>query len=96
MCTGVMSAKLILDKAGRVVLPKSLCNELHLALGETLDLTVAGEEITLHARRAAVPLQKERGVWLMRTGDRLTGNETSSALRRIREERGRGNVRNSG
>jgi len=91
-----MNAKVTLDKAGRVVLPKSLRDVLHLSPGDTLDLTVVGEEMTLRPRRAAAPLEKERGVWVFRTGDRLTGTETSSALRSIREGRVRGNVRDSG
>jgi len=91
-----MNAKVTLDKAGRVVLPKNLRDVLHLSPGDTLDLTVAGEEMTLRPRRAAAPLQKERGVWVFRTGDRLTGTETGSALRSIREGRVQGNVRDSG
>ena len=45
--------------------------------GDTLDLTVKGDEVTL--RRGATPLQKERGVWVFRTGEPLTANDPMCA-----------------
>ena len=59
-----MRSKVTLDRGGRVVLPKKLRDELHLSPGDTLDLTVTGDEVTLRPRRGATPLQKERGVWV--------------------------------
>ncbi|HWQ70619.1 MAG TPA: AbrB/MazE/SpoVT family DNA-binding domain-containing protein [Patescibacteria group bacterium] len=38
-----MKATVTIDKAGRVVLPKTLRDELHLAPGDTLNLKVEGE-----------------------------------------------------
>lgn len=82
-----MRSRITLDRAGRVVLPKALRDELDLSPGDTLDLTVTGEEVTLRPRRAATPLQKERGVWVYRTGRPLTAGETEKTLRGIRERR---------
>jgi len=87
-----MSGKVTLDRAGRVVLPKTLRDELHLSPGDTLDLTVKGDEITLRPRRGATPLQKERGVWVFRTGEPLTAGETEETLRNIRAQRQRQNA----
>ena len=87
-----MSSKVTLDKAGRVVLPKTLRDELRLSPGDTLDLTVKGDEVTLRPRRGATPLQKERGVWVFRTGEPLTAGETEETLRNIRAERQRQNA----
>jgi AbrB family looped-hinge helix DNA binding protein len=84
-----MNATVTIDKAGRVVLPKTLRDELHLAPGDTLDLRLEGEQVTLRPRRAAPPLQKERGVWVYRTGQPLTAAETLETLRNIREQRAR-------
>jgi AbrB family looped-hinge helix DNA binding protein len=87
-----MRSKITLDRAGRVVLPKTLRDELHLSPGDTLDLTIKGDEVTLRPRRAATPLQKERGVWVFRTGQPLTAGETEKTLRDIREQRDRQNT----
>jgi len=87
-----MSGKVTLDRAGRVVLPKTLRDELHLSPGDTLDLTVKGDEVTLRPRRGATPLQKERGVWVFRTGEPLTASETEETLRNIRAQRQRQNA----
>jgi AbrB family looped-hinge helix DNA binding protein len=84
-----MNATVILDKAGRLVLPKALREELRLAPGDSLDLTVEGEQVTLRLRRVTPPLQKERGVWVFRTGEPLTAAETNAALRKLRERRQR-------
>jgi len=65
---------------------------LRLAPGDTLDLTVKDDEVTLRPRRGATPLQKERGVWVFRTGKPLTADETEKTLRTIRAERHRRNA----
>ena len=88
-----MSSKVTLDRAGRVVLPKSLRDEMQLSPGDTLDVTVKGDELTLRPRRSATPLQKERGVWVFRTGRPLAAAETDEMLRDLRAQRHR---RNSG
>ena len=84
-----------IDKAGRVVLPKILRDELHLNPGDTLELTVEGEQMTLRPQRTTPPLQKERGVWVFRTGEHLTAAETNAALRTIREQRSRSSARDA-
>ena len=84
-----MVAKLTLDKAGRVVLPKPLRDELNLSPGDTLELETSGDLITLHPIRATTPLQKERGVWVIRTGEDLSGSVVEDTIRQIREERER-------
>ena len=92
---GNMNSKVTLDRAGRVVLPKALRDEMRLSPGDTLDLTVKGDEVTLRPRRGATPLQKERGVWVFRTGKPLTADETEETLRTIRTQRHRQNARKS-
>jgi AbrB family looped-hinge helix DNA binding protein len=86
-----MTTKVTLDKAGRVVLPKPLRDELQLAAGDTLELESRGEQITLRPVRGGTPLQKERGLWVYRTGRPLTAATTDQTLREVREERDRGN-----
>jgi AbrB family looped-hinge helix DNA binding protein len=90
-----MDTKVTLDKAGRVVLPKIFRDELHLSPGDTLQLTVEGEQMTLRPERTTPPLQKERGVWVFRTGESLTAADTREALRNVREQRSRSNARDA-
>jgi AbrB family looped-hinge helix DNA binding protein len=87
-----MRSNVTIDRAGRVVLPKTLRDELHLSPGDILDLTVKGNEVTLRPRRGATCLQKERGIWVFRTGNPLTADETNEALRNIRAQRHRQNA----
>lgn len=58
------SVKLTLDRAGRVLIPKALRQELHLGPGDALQLESAGDEITLRPVRPQALLKKEHGVWV--------------------------------
>jgi AbrB family looped-hinge helix DNA binding protein len=82
-----MDGKVTLDRAGRIVLPKGIRDELHLSPGDTLDFSVRGDEVTLRPRRSCTPLQKERGIWVLRTGKPLSARETDEVLRDIRGQR---------
>lgn len=84
-----MVGKLTLDKSGRIVLPKPLRDELNLSAGDTLELETSGEQITLHPIRATTPLQKERGIWMIRTGEDLPASVVEDTIRQIRDERER-------
>jgi AbrB family looped-hinge helix DNA binding protein len=59
-----MTAKLTLDRAGRVLIPKSLRKELHLGPGDSLHLDSEGDAITLRPVRPKALLKKELGVWV--------------------------------
>lgn len=84
-----VTSKVTLDRAGRVVLPKAVRDEMHLSPGDTLDLSVKGDEVTLRPTRGATPLRKERGVWVFRTGEPLAADEADETLRAIRAQRHR-------
>ena len=88
---GHVRATIVLDKAGRVVIPKPLRDELRLGAGDTMQLESAGERITL--RPLSATLRKERGVWVYRTGRPLPASVTDKTLRQLPEERDRGNTR---
>jgi AbrB family looped-hinge helix DNA binding protein len=84
-----MRSKVTVDRSGRVVLPKALRDELQLAPGDSLDLTVRGDEVTMRPTRSARALQKEHGVWVFRLGSPLTETETQETLESIRAQRQR-------
>jgi len=75
-----------MDKAGRVVIPKPLRDELDLSPGGSLELESTGEKITLRPVRLNAPLAKERGVWVFRTGQPLAASVTDAVLREVRED----------
>jgi AbrB family looped-hinge helix DNA binding protein len=63
-----MDTTVTLDNTGRIVIPKSVRDELHLDPGDRLVLESEGDKVTLRPVRATTPLQKEKGVWVYRTG----------------------------
>ena len=87
-----MNTRLIIDKAGRVVIPKPLREELNLEPGDALDVESAGEQITLRPVRGTGPLTKERGVWVFHAGQPLPASATDKMLQQVREERDLANL----
>ena len=88
----IVRGRVSLDQAGRIVVPKAVRDRLRLSPGDTFDLVVQGDELMLRPRRSATPLQKERGVWVFRTGQPLTAAETDETLHAIRAQRNRYNA----
>jgi AbrB family looped-hinge helix DNA binding protein len=82
-----MSTRLVIDKAGRVVIPKPLREEFHLEPGDALEMESVGEQITLRPVRGAGPLTKEHGVWVFHAGQPLSASTTDEMLRQTRKER---------
>ena len=89
--SSIMNTTVVLDKAGRVVIPKSLRDELHLEPGDQLELESEGERVTLRPMRAGSPLRKEQGVWVFRGGKKISASTTDKVLTHLREERDRFN-----
>ena len=71
-----MNTRLTTDKAGRVVIPKPLREELHLEPGDSLELQSVGEQITLRPVRGTGPLGK---------GARRLGISCRAAPARVRD-----------
>jgi AbrB family looped-hinge helix DNA binding protein len=82
-----MTSKLTLDKAGRIVLPKPLRDELRLSAGDALQLESSGEEITLRPVRGNAGLHKKQGVWVFSGEQAVTNADVEKARREIRSER---------
>jgi len=86
-----MIARLIIDKSGRVVIPKSLREELRLGPGDALELESAGGQITLRPVREMAPLVKEQGVWVYYTGQPLSAASADELVEQSRAGRDFGN-----
>ena len=84
-----MTAKLTLDKAGRVVIPKKLRDELHLSSGDTLEIESQGDEFIIRPVREEATMFKEDGMWVIKTGKRLAVEDVNNEIESMREERHR-------
>ena len=82
-----MNSTVTLDKAGRVVIPKALRDELRLVPGDSLTLESDGDHVMLRPVRSASALHKKRGIWVFRGNRTLTAVETDQALESVREVR---------
>jgi AbrB family looped-hinge helix DNA binding protein len=89
---GIMNTRVTIDKAGRVVIPKEIRDELRLEAGDTLTLESEGERVTLRPAHVTTPLQKERGVWVFHGGTPLLLDEANQLVRDAREQRDRQNT----
>jgi AbrB family looped-hinge helix DNA binding protein len=87
-----MNVRLVIDKAGRIVIPKPVREQLHLDAGDALEIENAGEHITLRPVRGTGPLQNEHGIWVLHTGEPLPASITDDLLRQIRHERDLANL----
>jgi AbrB family looped-hinge helix DNA binding protein len=87
-----MNARLIIDKAGRVVIPKPVREALQLEPGDALELESGGEQVTLRPARGVGPLRNEHGIWVLHTGEPLPASATDDLLRQIREKRDLANL----
>ena len=87
-----MNTTVTIDKAGRVVIPKQIRDELRLEAGDTIAIESEGESVTLRPVHGGTKLQKERGVWVFRGGKPLSLNEANEMVREAREERHRQNT----
>ena len=84
-----MNATLTIDKAGRVVLPKPVRDELQLTAGDSLELEVSEDQIVLRPVRNTAGLRKKLGIWVMDVDEALspeTVNRTMGNIRRQREQ----------
>jgi AbrB family looped-hinge helix DNA binding protein len=82
-----MPRRLTLDKAGRIVLPKPIRDELQLEAGDTLEVESSGDEITLRPLRGHAQLRKKHGVWVYRSGEPISQAEVEEIIQQIRQER---------
>jgi AbrB family looped-hinge helix DNA binding protein len=59
-----MATKISIDKAGRIVLPKSLREKMRMEAGDEMLVEDEGDRITLRPIRPEALLKKELGIWV--------------------------------
>ena len=79
-----MRTQLTIDQAGRILLPKSLRDEMNLPTGDELHIQTAGKKITLRPAKPAARLSKAQGVWVVHTGKPVTNSAINDILRKLR------------
>ncbi len=82
-----MTKLITIDRAGRVVIPKRVREDLRLQPGDTLELESSGDQVTLRPARTEPSLVREQGFWVYRTGKPLTGLSIIDQIDEAREER---------
>jgi AbrB family looped-hinge helix DNA binding protein len=83
-----MATTLTVDKAGRIILPKPLRDQLQLAPGDSLELKHTDSQIVLRPIRKQAPVRKKHGIWVLSAnGHRTTVEDVNEVIRQVREER---------
>src|SRR5271168_4399445 len=82
-----MNATLTVDKAGRVVLPKPVRDELRLAPCDSLALETSNDQIVLRPVRGRVGMRKKQGIWVLDIGEPISAEDTNRVMQEIRRER---------
>jgi AbrB family looped-hinge helix DNA binding protein len=87
-----MTAKLRVDRAGRIVLPKPVRDKLRLAPGDELELKTLDDQITLRPLRGTAQLRKKYGVWVFDSGEPLSASTVEETIEQVRRERDERNL----
>ena len=87
-----MTARLTLDKAGRIVLPKPVREKLRIAPGDELELKTLDDQISLRPLRGTAQLRKKLGVWVFDSGEPLLAATVEETVEKIRLERDEQNL----
>ena len=69
-----MHAKVTLDKAGRLVLPKPIRDALRIGPGDTLEIECDDDRLVISPVRLRPGLQREQGIWVYRSGSPTTAS----------------------
>jgi AbrB family looped-hinge helix DNA binding protein len=78
-----------IDKAGRIVLPKQIRDELQLGPGDAIELEASEDRVVLRPARGKGRMYKEHGVWVFDSGQPLAADVVRKTIRRVRNERER-------
>jgi AbrB family looped-hinge helix DNA binding protein len=85
-----MAATILIDKSGRLVLPKSIRDALHLAPGTALEIEQQGDTILLRPPRIGATMTQKNGFWIFDTGGRITPEMVNQTLSELPQEQDQG------
>jgi AbrB family looped-hinge helix DNA binding protein len=83
--------QLTIDKAGRVVIPKSVRDDLRLRAGDTLELECEADAMRLRPVRPKALMRKKKGIWVY--GGDVGELDVVRSIDEMREQRIRDQVR---
>lgn len=63
-----MNTTVTLDQAGRMVLPRQIREALRIGPGDSIKVETEGDRVILSPIRTRAGIQKERGIWVYRSG----------------------------
>lgn len=82
-----MRTTVVLDRMGRVVIPKALRDELQLGPSDRLEVEWVGEQIRLQPVRGAAPIRQEGGAWVFRSSEwRAAAKKPGVSIRGLMEK----------
>jgi AbrB family looped-hinge helix DNA binding protein len=81
-----MNTTITIDKAGRIVLPKPVRDELQLQAGDSL-VEISGQQITLRPVRSKMRLVREDGMWVFSSDEPFPENIVEETMERVGRER---------
>jgi AbrB family looped-hinge helix DNA binding protein len=85
----IMNTTLNMDKAGRIVLPKPVRDELQLLPGDSLEMEVSEDRIVLRPARNG-RMRKVKGVWVFDSGGGpISAEVVRRTLNKVRRDRER-------
>ena len=79
---------IVIDRAGRIVVPKSPRERFNVVTGTELETEVTGDSLRLRKAHAEPPLVRKRGV-LVHRGDARRSLDVGAFIRAERESRSR-------
>jgi AbrB family looped-hinge helix DNA binding protein len=82
-----MITTITIDKAGRVVLPKPVRDELQLRPGDSIEVESSEERIILRPARGKGRIYKKHGVWVLHGDAPLPADVVEKTIRQLRRER---------
>ena len=82
-----MKTQITLDRAGRVLIPKALREQLNLLPGDAIELESDGDDITLRPQKPVTTMTKEHGIWVFYAEP--SDIDIVEFIRQQREERNR-------